>query len=175
MVDNEPKIVIFDLETLPNLPEALKVWPSLSTYPGQTLRATVSTIICGGWKIYGKKQVHCINAWDFSRWEKDVNDDYFVVKALHKVLYDADAVVTHNGKNFDWKFLQTRLMYHGLQPLHKIRHLDTKELAKRNLYSFNNRLGTIGEWLVNDKKRWHEGWGLWVKVYGHDPTAMAKM
>lgn len=156
----KPVIVLFDLETLPNLQEALKVWPQLSQYPGKTLRATVSTIICAGWKIYGEKKVHCINAWDFKRWNKDVNDDYDVCKAIYDVLSKADAVVTHNGKRFDWKFLQTRLRKHKLSYLTKIPHIDTKELASRNMYAFNNRLGYLGEQFSKENKMEHEGWDL---------------
>lgn len=170
-----PKIVIFDLETLPNLPEALKVWPQLSNYPGLTLRATITSIICAGWKLYDKKGINCINAWDFPAWKKDVNNDYHVVKAIHDVLHDADAVVTHNGKRFDWKFLQTRIMKHGMKPLSNINHIDTKELASRNLFSFNNKLGTLGEWLVNDKKLDNGGWELWVDVHNREEKAMKLM
>lgn len=172
---NEPKIIIFDLETLPNLPEVLKVWPQLSNYPGLTLKATINSILCVGWKRYGEKRTYCINAWDFKRWNKDVNDDYEVVKKIREILDDADAVVTQNGKRFDWKFLQTRIMHHGLKPLHKIRHIDTKVVAKSNLFAFNNRLGTLGKLLVDDDKLENGGWDLWVKSHGKDKKALKLM
>jgi len=172
---SKPRIILFDLETLPDLLEALKVWPQLSDYPGRTLRATVTSVICAGWKVYGEKRTHCINAWDFDRWKKNVNDDLTVVTAIHKVLEDCDAVITHNGKRFDWKFLQTRFIKYGLKPFDRIPHIDTKELASKNLFAFNNRLGYLGEQFAHDKKLSHEGWELWVKVYHKDPKAMLKM
>lgn len=175
MSSREPRIVLFDLETIPNLPKALEVWPGLSAYPGLTLKATISTIICAGYKIFGQSKTHCINAWDFKNWNKDINDDYEVVKAISDVLQTADAVVTHNGKRFDWKFLQTRIMHHKLPPLPKIKHMDTKQLAKQHLFAFNNRLNTVGELLAEEKKLSHEGWELWVKVCRKDQTAMNKM
>jgi len=174
-VTSGPRIVLFDLETLPNLPEALKVWPSLSSYPGQTLKASISTIICGGWKAHGEKKVHCINAWDFPEWETNVNDDGPLCRALYDVLKDADCVVTHNGRRFDWKFFQTRLLFHGLSTLPKIHHVDTCAEAKKNLLVFNNRLNTISRFLTNTEKMDHEGWDLWVKVHGRDEKAMATM
>lgn len=174
-MNNEPRIILFDLETLPNLQQALKVWPGLGNYPGLTLKATITSIICAGWKVYGQKKTQCINAWDFKNWKKDVNDDEEVVKAIYEVLKGADAVVSHNGKRFDMKYLQTRLLVHGLPPLPKIAHIDTCTLARGNLLSFNNRLGTIGEWLVDERKLSHEGWDLWVKVHNKDPKAMLKM
>lgn len=171
----KPKIILFDLETLPDLPQALKVWPQLSSYPGKTLRATVSSIICAGWKEYGSNKTHCINAWDFKSWNEDVNDDGAVCREMHRILDNADAVVTHNGKRFDWKFIQTRFLKHKLRPLDKPLHIDTKSLASSNLFSFNNRLGYIGEEFVGERKLEHEGWELWVKVHQRDPQAMQTM
>lgn len=172
----EPKIVIFDLETLPNLSAALNHWPELSNYPGLTLKATVTSIICAGYKIYGQKAVKCINAWDCkTRWAKDVNDDYYICKKIYGVLKDADAVITHNGKRFDWKYLQTRLYINGFKPLPDIPHIDTVQIARKNLLSFNNRLGTLSKWLVGDKKFENGGWKLWVNVYRKKKHAMKTM
>ncbi len=170
-----PRILLFDLETLPNLPEALKVWTALSNYPGQTLRASITSIICVGWKILNSKQTHCINAWDFQSWQKDVNDDGPLVREAHKIFKGVDCIVSHNGKRFDWKFFQTRLLFHGLEPLPKIHHVDTCAEAKRNLLIFNNRLNTVSKFFKEEEKMDHEGWDLWVKVHGRDPKAMKTM
>ena len=170
------RIVLFDLETLPNLQEALKKWTQLGNWPFRTMKATVTSVICAGWKVYGSRETHCINAWDYpKRWKKDVNDDYEVCKAIYEVLKTCDVVVTHNGKKFDWKFLQTRLLFHGLPVLPKILHVDTVELARRNLFAFSNRLGDIGETFVNEKKLQHTGWQLWVDTYNKCPKALNLM
>jgi len=161
---SEPKIILFDIETIPDFREAMKVWCQLSNYPGQTMKATITTIICVGYKELYSKRTHCINAWDFPNWEIDINDDKEVCKAIYEILKDADAVVTHNGKRFDWKHLQTRFMLNGLPPLPNIPHIDTCLIARRNLLSFNNRLGYLGEWLVSDTKLDNGGWELWVRV-----------
>ena len=170
-----PRIILWDIETLPNMAEAMKVFNQLSNYPGLTIKASINSIICVGWKVYGEKKVHCINAWDFKNWQKDVNDDKEIVKAAYEVLSKADCVVTHNGKRFDWKFFQTRLMVHGLDPLPKIMHVDTCQSAKSNLMLLNNKLATVAETLTSEAKLAHEGWGLWVKVSERDKAACAKM
>lgn len=172
----EPKIICLDLETLPNLPEALKVWPQLSNYPGLTLRASITSIICFGYREFGVDQTaKCVNAWDFKTWNKDVNNDHELVKAARAILEDADAIITHNGKRFDLKFFNTRLLINGLEPLHKLKHTDTCAIAKANLFLFNNRLNTLGEFLVGDQKMEHEGWDLWVKVHKREQASMDKM
>jgi predicted RNA-binding Zn-ribbon protein involved in translation (DUF1610 family) len=172
----EPKIILWDLETLPNLPQALKVWTGLGNYPGLTLRAQISSIICFGYKEFGRRnKTKVISTWDFpKRWNKDVNDDYEVCKRAYEILHDADLIVTHNGKRFDEKHLNTRLMLNGLPTLPPIAHADTCQLAKR-LYFFNNRLNTLGEQMVGQKKVEHEGWDMWVKVHARNKKSCKEM
>jgi DNA polymerase elongation subunit (family B) len=130
---SEPRIVLWDLETLPNLKEVMKIFPSLSNYPGLTMKASINSIICFGYKIYGEKKTHCINAWDFPEWNKNVNDDKKLCQEAYSILSAADAIVTHNGRRFDWKFFQTRLLLHGMKPLSNIMHIDTGAASKSNL------------------------------------------
>jgi len=172
---SEPRIVLFDLETLVDLREVLKVFPAIGNYPGLTLRAQLQSVICFGYKVFGENGVHCQSAWDYRSWVNDVNDDRELCEFAYEILKDADAVVTHNGKKFDWKFLQTRLSKHGLPALPKIKHVDTRQESSRNLFLFNNKLDNIGQYLLGDKKLDHEGWELWVKVHGRDAKAMATM
>lgn len=171
----DPRIVFFDLETLPNMREAMKIFPRLGNYPGLTLKATVNSVICFGYSVLGETDTHCLNAWDFPAWKSDINDDRALVSAAYEVLKGADAVVTHNGKRFDWKFLQTRLMVHGLPPLPKTPHIDTCAEAKKNLYLFNNALNTVALALTDKEKLEHEGWNLWVRVSERDPEALSLM
>jgi hypothetical protein len=172
---SEPKIILWDLETLPDLREVMKVIPNLGDYPGLTLKASINSIICFGYKVWGEKKTNCINAWDFKSWSKDVNDDKELVKAIHSVLIDADALVTHNGKRFDWKFLQTRLLKHNLPPLPKILHVDTCAVSKGNLLMFNNRLNTLAKFMTSEEKLENGGWNLWVQVLQRDKKSMELM
>lgn len=171
----EPRIVLFDLETIPDLQAALKVWPSLSNYPGQTLKASISSICCFGYKVLGEGKTHCISAWDFPAWKKNVNDDRSLLGSALSVLEGADAVITQNGRSFDWRFLQTRLALHNMPSLPKLHHIDTKLEAKRNLYLFSNSLKHMAEVLTDTRKIENEGWDLWVKTWHRDPVAQKTM
>jgi DNA polymerase elongation subunit (family B) len=172
---SEPRIILWDLETLPDLREVMKVIPNLGEYPGLTLKASINSIICFGYKIVGDKQAKCLNAWDYANWKRDVNDDSKLVKDIYDILIDADVVVTHNGKRFDWKFLQTRLMKHNLPPLPRILHIDTCAESKKNLFMFNNRLNTLAKFLTSEEKLENGGWQLWVDVVQRKPAAMKLM
>ena len=126
--------------------------------------------------MFGEPGIHCKSAWDYSdEWHHSVNSDQLLCGFAHEILSSADAVVTHNGRAFDWKFLQTRFLFHGLPPLPRIPHIDTKCLAKTNLFLFNNKLNTLGKELVQMEKRDHEGWDLWVKVSERNQRAQSEM
>lgn len=168
-----PKIILWDIETLPNLDKALEYWPQLKCdWKNVLMTRSLSSIICIGWKELGKKRVHCINAWDYKNWKKNKNDDYEVCKAMYDVLKDADAIVTHNGRRFDWKFLQTALLMNGLPKLPNIPHIDTKAISSKHLTILNNRLDTVSHTLGLDGKLENGGWKLWVDT--HKDKAAAK-
>jgi len=95
-------------------------------------------------------------------------------KKIYDVLKSADVLVTHNGKKFDIKVIQSRLYIHGLSLLPKIPHADTRQLAKRHLFLFNNKLDNVAR-STGVQKIKHEGWPLWEKVSKKDKKAMALM
>lgn len=171
----EPRVLLFDIETLPDLKSVMKVIPNLGDYPGLTLKASINSVLCFGYKIWGEKETKCINAWDFKSWNKNVNDDYEIIKKIYDIMIEADCFVTHNGKRFDLKFIQTRLLYHKLPPLPKILHIDTCEESKRNLLMFNNRLGTLAKFMTTEDKLENGGWDLWTKVMDRDKKSMKLM
>jgi DNA polymerase elongation subunit (family B) len=167
--------MLFDIESMPDLAAVMSVLPNLSDYPGLTLKASINSVICFGYKIWGEKQIHCLNAWDYPSWKKNINDDYALLKDISELFSDVDAVVTHNGKRFDWKFIQTRLVHHGLPPLPKVLHIDTCAVSKNSLLMFNNRLNTIAKFMTAEEKLENGGWLLWQKVMGRDKKSMDLM
>lgn len=175
MAMSEPRILLFDIESMPDLDMVMNHLPSMSDYPGLTLKASINSVICFGYKWYGEGKTHCLNAWDFKGWRTNINDDKELLKAALEIISTADAVVTHNGKRFDWKFIQTRLLKHNLPPLPKIVHIDTCAEAKRNLLMFNNRLNTVAKFLTKSEKLENGGWDLWSRVMRRDADAMSLM
>ena len=171
----EPRILLFDIESMPDLDMVMHHLPQMSDYPGLTLKASINSVVCFGYKIFGEAKTHCLNAWDYPGWKNSVNDDFMLLKAISEIMVDADAVVSHNGKRFDWKFIQTRLVKHGLPPLPKIIHIDTCQLAKTHLMTFNNRLQTLAKFMTKTEKLENTGWQLWERVIKRDKKAMELM
>lgn len=174
-MNREPKIVAFDLETLPIMRQALIAWPGLSNFPGTTLKASLSSIICFGYKVIGSNEAKVISAWDFPEWLIDVNDDKPLLRAAYEILKDADAILTQNGKSFDEKVIQTRLLLNGMDTLPALKHVDTKQLAKKFSF-FSNSLKYLSAQLSPERQKIeNEGWNLWVRVYDREPAACEEM
>lgn len=170
------KIILLDIEVIPDLKKALKYWTKLSSWPGKTLRASVSSVCVIGWKVFGEKKTHTMSLWDYPEWEKDVNDDAPLLRDFAKIIAEADCVVTHNGKGFDWKHLQTRLILAGEGVLDDgIAHVDTKAISSKKFFFIDNKLQTLAEELFDESKLEHEGWQLWVDTVNRVPKAMRLM
>lgn len=173
------KIVIWDLETLTDLREMAKRIPGLGAWPGRTLKSDMNSIICFGYKILGEKNTHCVNAWDFKKdWKNDRNNDKNVVLAAYEVLRDADGIITHNGRKFDVKVLNSRLAKYGLPGLPKgLKHSDTKVLAKSNLNLYSNALDEVAKFLgCTPKLKIQDKWDLWVNLmFGYNLSSSEKL
>ena len=169
---NQPKIILWDLETMTDLEMIMKRVPGLGNWPGRTLKGDMMSIICFGYKYLGEDKTHCLNSWDFS---DDINDDTALVHMAYEILKDADCIVTHNGKKFDVKILNTRLAKYGLPPLPKVHHADTKVIAKRALSLYSNSLGEVAGFLGVAGKLENGGWDLWVRVMKGDKEAKKLM
>lgn len=164
-MNNKPKIVIWDLETLPDMTAVMEKFVGISQWPGKSMGADMNSIICFGYKILGEEKANCISVWDLDEdWASNVNDDAALCQIIYDTLHDADGMVTHNGVRFDEKVLNTRLKKYGLPGLHKIPHVDTCLLAKQKLKLSSNSLNNVAQHLGCEQKLKHEGWDMWVKV-----------
>lgn len=172
----EPRVLLLDIETLANLKEIMKILPGISNYPGLSMKASLNSVICFGYMWSDDKKAKVVSAWDDSKkWAKDVNDDSYVLERILEIVHDADIVVTHNGRRFDWKFIQTRLLKHGLAPMRKTIHVDTCSIARQHLYLFNNKLDTLAKFFTDEEKMENGGWELWCKVLERDKKSMELM
>lgn len=173
----KPRILFFDLETLPDPVEMYRRLPSLGAWEGRTFKTELHTVINFGYKFEGDKKARIVNGWDFKGWKKDRFNDYELVKAAAEIIETADQVVTHNGKQFDWKALQTRLGKHGLPALSKIPHVDTKVVAKSKLSLYSNSLADVAKFFKCDNKMsFSNKWDLWVRIaYGQETQKDLKL
>lgn len=174
----EPRILIWDLEIIPDLNQALKHWIKLCPPWGgsQTLKADVSSICTFGYKWFGEGRPKTINAWDYPNWNKNINDDKALCREIRKILMGADYWVYQNGDWFDKRHILTRLQLNGLAPLPDTPSADTKKIAKKNYLLISNSLEHQAEQFTDERKLKHgEGWDLWVDTCNKKKRAMDLM
>jgi len=157
------KILILDIETLPNVVTSWGLWVDGPLSHDNILKER--SILCRAWKWLGEKQVHSAKAG---------KTDVGLLKLLSRVINQSDAVVAHNGDHFDIPWIRARLVKHGLKPLKSLPLIDTKLIAKKNFYFNSNRLDYLGKFLGVGSKI-HTEYALWLDCMKGDKAAMEKM
>lgn len=132
-------------------------------------------LVSMSWKWLGESKVYAVSLLDDpKRFAKDPHDDYHVTKVAHEVLSEADVVIGHNSDSFDRKYIDTRILYHGLSPLPPTASIDTYKIAKSRFNFNSNSLNYIGGYLKCGHKK-HTPKGLWLDVLRGDKKAIQVM
>lgn len=169
---NEPKILIWDIETTHNVVASFDL---RDEYTPHTNIIQERYVVCACWKFLGEKKVYSVSTLDDpKRYAKNPHDDYHVIKTLHEVLSESDVIVAHNGDAFDKKYLETRILFHGLPALPPITSIDTYKVAKSRFKFNSNRLDYLGKFLGFGGKKSTPP-GLWLDVLKGDPKAIQTM
>lgn len=156
-VPKEAKILIYDIETTPNL---AYVW---GKYEQNVIAYEEEWhILCFAYKWLGQKTTHVVALPDFPLYKKDPSNDKEVVKKLHELFTEADVVIAHNGNSFDQKKSQARMMVHGMSPPSPYRQIDTKLVARRYANFNSNKLEDLGTILGLGHKAETGGFKLWL-------------
>ena len=158
-----PRILLWDLETSHNIVATFRL-DNEDYIPHRNILKE-RQIICAAWKWLGEAKVHTAST---------LGSDKALVKQVYKVMLQADAIVAHNGQQYDEKFLNARIIFHGLDPLPPVLSLDTLKIARQKFYFNSNRLDYLGQYLGVRHKRDTET-DLWLKVMRGDKRALKQM
>lgn len=102
-------------------------------------------------------------------------DDKKIVKDIHRLLDEADIVISQNGVDFDMKYINTRFVAHGLPPPSPYKVVDTKREAKKYLRLPSNSLDDICQYFNLGKKLEHKGFSLWLECIAGDKKSWKTM
>jgi hypothetical protein len=172
-MSQEPKILFWDIETSLQLAAIFQLGNNDWIDPSSLV--TERYIICASWKWAHEDKVHAISVTDNKKaFDKDPHNDLHVVEKLHEVLSEADVIVHHNGDSFDKRYVDTRILHHGLPALPPITSIDTYKVAKSKLLFNSNKLDYIGKFLGVGKKMPTTS-GLWMKILNGDAKAHKEM
>jgi DNA polymerase elongation subunit (family B) len=170
----KPKVLVFDIETSPLI---AYVWAlkDQNITTGQIIDDW--SVLAWGAKWLGDPASKVM--YMDQRNKKDMRDDRDIVKAIWKLLDEADIVITQNGKNFDSPRLNARFIEHGLPPPSPYRHLDTYLIARNAADFTSKKLEYLTAKLCKKYKKLthskYPGWSLWVECLKNNLSAWNEM
>lgn len=162
------KILFWDVETAPRL---AYVWQLRQDYINPEAVINDTFMLSWSAKWYGHKTVH---SQVLTKEEALAQDDTRIVEALADMYREADIVVAHNGDRFDFPILNTRVLAAGLEPLPRIRSIDTLKIARKSFRFASNKLDYLAAALGLEGKH-HTTFELWKKCYHGDTKALRQM
>lgn len=169
--NNGPKILVFDIETTPLEVYSWGIWDQ-TIAPNQIKEDWSVLSWSAKWLGSPKSEI----MYEDQRGRKNVRDDAQLLKGIHKLLDEADIVITQNGISFDSKKLNARFALNDMGPPSPYRHIDTKKIAKKNFAFTSNSLDYMTENL-NDRytKMKSGGFSLWIRCLAGELKAFKEM
>lgn len=158
------KVLFFDIETMPHQVYAWGLWDqnvSLSQIiqPGRVFAFAA--------KWLGNREVEFYSDHEHTH--------QGMVEAAHRLLSEADIVVTYNGISFDIPHMQREFLLAGLAPPRPYKQIDLMRVAKKQFKFASNKLDFLSQQLGLGRKTSHEGFDLWIKCMAGDDKAWRKM
>lgn len=158
------KILLLDIETSPNLAHVWGIWQQ-NVGLNQLLES--SKTLCFAAKWLGSDEVVFQSSYHTSHKK--------MLKAIHKLIDEADAVIHYNGTKFDMPTLNKEFLLSGFPPPSPVKQIDLLQVAKRQFRFVSNKLDYVSQALGLGKKTAHMGHELWIRCMNKDPEAWALM
>jgi DNA polymerase III epsilon subunit-like protein len=169
-----PKILTLDIETAPMLGFFWALWDQ-NIGLNQIKEDWHLLSFSAHWLGSPDKEI----MYDDQRNEKDITNDKRLLSNLWKLLNSADIILTQNGKKFDVRKINARMVGHGMKPYSSFKHIDVLQIARSKFGFSSNKL----EWmtkLLNKKHRksshkLYPGFELWKACLEGDKRAFKEM
>ena len=158
------RILFTDIETSPNQCFTWGIWQQNISI---SQMISSSKTLCWSAKWQGNKEVMHDSIFDSS--EKKM------LKGIHKLLDEADVVVTYNGLKFDIPTLSKEFLMSDMLPPSPYKQVDMLRVARSKFRFQSNKLDYVAQQLGLGSKVTHEGFRLWVSCMEKDPKAWARM
>lgn len=158
------KILLLDIETAPNLVTVWGLWNQ---------NVSINQIMDAGYVL----------CWA-AKWLDDTDVMYSsifhhkpkqMLKYIHSLLDEADAVIHYNGSKFDIPTLNKEFILHGLPPPAPYKQIDLLKTARSQFKFPSNKLDYIAQALDLGRKLKHRGHELWIACMNKDPEAWMEM
>jgi len=157
------KILLLDIETAPN---TVYTWGLWDQNVGLNQIIDTGYVLCWCAKWYGNKEVF------FDSVQKSTPKA--MLKKIHDLLDEADAVVHFNGTSFDIPTLNREFLVHGFSPPAPYKQTDLIQVARKSFRFASNKLDFIAGHLKLGQKN-KTDFTLWIKCMKNEPEAWQQM
>lgn len=157
------KLLFLDIETAPN---TVHVWGLFNQDVGLNQIVDAGYTLCWSAKWYGDDEIFHSSVADGTE---------HMLRQIHCLLDEADAVCTYNGKRFDIPTLNKEFVKIGLTPPAPYKQIDLLSTARSQFRFASNKLDYVARFLGLGSKLQHKGHDLWKGCMEGDPEALAQM
>jgi len=158
------KILLLDIESSPNTAHVWGLWQQ-NVSINQLMES--SYVLCYAAKWLGEDDIY----FDSVHQSKPKA----MLKGIHVLLDEADAVVHYNGTKFDIPTLNKEFLLHRYNPPSPYKQIDLLRVVRSNFRFPSNKLDYVSQRLGLGSKESHEGHDLWVKCMNGDKDAWKRM
>lgn len=157
------KILLLDIETSPILAH---VWALWDQNVGLNQIVNSGEVLCWAAKWLGEPEIYFA--------PKTIGTKQ-MLKRIHKLLDQADAVVTYNSNRFDLPILNGEFLKIGLHPPAPAKSIDLLSIVKNKFRFPSNKLAYVAPALGVGEKRGNSGFELWVQCMAGNKDAWEEM
>lgn len=146
-----PRILTLDIERFPNIVHKWSLFDKAPTPISMVERFGSTVSFAAKW--YGKPRVEFYSDYH--------NGHYRMVEQAHRLLNEADIVVTYNGDSFDLPHLRREMVTQNLGPHAPVLSVDLYKVVKKHYRFESNKLQHVSQELGVGSKTQHDGHALW--------------
>lgn len=158
------KILLLDIESSPNVAHVWGIWQQ-NVGINQLMES--SYVLCWAAKWLGEKEI-MFDSVHVSKPKK-------MLKRIHDLISEADAVIHYNGTKFDMPTLNKEFLLHEMNPPAPYKQIDLLKQVRSQFRFPSNKLDYVAQRLGLGSKTAHEGHELWVKCMNKDKDAWFRM
>ena len=159
-----PKVLFLDLEVAPTI---ATVWGLFNQNIGITQITGNSEVLT--WAASWMGEDHVLYS------SLAMSPKARLIEDMHKLLCEADYVVTYHGDGFDLKILNKEFLELGLAPPTPYKSVDLLKVVRRNFRFTSNKLDYVSQKLGLGKKIEHRGHQLWLDCMAGSKQAFKEM
>lgn len=174
-VKKSPRVLIFDLETSPELGY---VWGRFKQFLAPVQVKQRSFLLTWAAKWLDEEGVMYDAIPNYRKAPErgfSEQDDFEIVSSLWRLLDECDVAIAHNGLRFDFPYINSRFAYHGLGMPSPYKTVDTCKIAKKYFRFPANSLKELGIYFGIETPKLDTDFQLWIDCMEGVPQAWEYM